>query len=74
MKTFKSYQVPNLNFKEAIKKPIKIKCVQILEPFEVETLEGKMTGQKNDWLMIGINGELYPCANDVFQKTYTLCE
>jgi hypothetical protein len=72
MLTFNQHNIPKLEFKKAIKKPIAIKCVQIDEPFLVETLEGKMKGKKGDWLMIGINGEMYPCDQEIFNKTYNL--
>ena len=74
MKSFKSFEIPELDFKEAVKRPIKIKCVQINEPFEVITLEGTMKGKKGDWLMVGISGEMYACANDIFEKTYNICD
>lgn len=38
--------------------------------FMVSTLEGTMTGKKGDWLIIGVNGEYYPCKDEIFQKTY----
>jgi hypothetical protein len=63
---------PNLVYKKALKKPIPIKCVQIQEPFEVHTLEGVMRGKAGDWLMVGVNGEMYPCANEIFKKTYDI--
>ncbi len=72
MRHFKLHNKPNLQFKKAVKKPIAIECVQINEPFEVETLEGTMKGKKGDWLMIGVNGEMYPCDQEIFQKTYNL--
>lgn len=72
MLSFKQYDIPKLAFKKAIKKPIPIKCYQIDEVFSVETLEGVMTGKKGDWLMIGINGEMYPCDKEIFEKTYTV--
>ncbi|MEP7254385.1 MAG: hypothetical protein ABI666_01350 [Ferruginibacter sp.] len=72
MKKFKKGIVPDLAFKKAIKKPIPVRCIQINEPFEVQTLEGIMKGQPGDWLMIGVNGEMYPCAKDIFEKTYDL--
>ena len=40
------------------------------EPFSVETLEGTMEGKAGDWLMIGVNGELYPCDAGVFERSY----
>jgi hypothetical protein len=38
--------------------------------FMVSTLEGVMTGQKGDWLIRGVKGELYPCKPDIFEATY----
>ncbi|WP_111707578.1 hypothetical protein [Lutibacter citreus] len=72
MLIFKQNEFPKLNYKKAVKKPIAIKCSQIDMPFEVETMEGVMKGKKGDWLMIGINNEMYPCDNSIFKKTYNL--
>ena len=56
------------NFK---KKPIIIQAMQMKAAFSVQTLEGEiLTGQKGDWLMKGVEGELYPCKNRIFKKTY----
>jgi len=59
-----------LDFTEYRKKPIVIKAIQLNNEFEVETLEGVMRGDKGDYLIIGINGELYPCKPDIFEQTY----
>lgn len=72
MKRFSPEKTPKLNFVKAIKKPIAIKCAQINEPFMVKTMEGELQGKKGDWLMIGINGEMYPCDNEIFKKTYDI--
>lgn len=72
MKKFKKGTVPDLQFKKAKKKPIAINVFQINEAFEVETLEGIMKGQPGDWLVVGVNGEMYPIADDIFKKTYDL--
>lgn len=72
MLKFNQQQLPDLAFKMAVKKPIPIKCLQIDEPFQVETLEGLMKGKAGDWLMIGITGELYVCDNNIFNKSYQL--
>ena len=37
---------------------------------EIETLEGTMTAQPNDYVIKGVNGEFYPCKPDIFEKTY----
>jgi len=42
--------------------------------FIIKTLEGNMIASKNDYLIKGVNGELYPCKSEVFQKTYELVE
>ena len=72
MLKFRQGHIPVLDFNRAIKKPIQIRCIQIDEAFEVETLEGTMTGKKGDWLMIGISGEMYPCDQAIFEKTYSI--
>jgi hypothetical protein len=34
------------------------------------TLEGSMLAQPDDWIICGVNGEVYPCKPDIFEKTY----
>jgi hypothetical protein len=36
----------------------------------VSTLEGNMKVSNGDWIIQGVNGELYPCKDDIFRKTY----
>lgn len=36
----------------------------------IETLEGTHEGKPGDWIIRGVNGELYPCKPDIFAKTY----
>ena len=45
-------------------------------PYElyVNTLEGKMLVNVNDYVIRGVNGELYPCKPDIFEKTYEIVE
>jgi hypothetical protein len=41
------------------------------KPFIViPTLEGQHIASNLDWIIKGINGELYPCKPDIFEKTY----
>ena len=40
----------------------------------IETLEGEMRAFRNDWVIRGIKGELYPCKPDIFEATYELVE
>ena len=37
---------------------------------QIPTLEGLMLGVQDDWIIRGVQGELYPCKPDIFQKTY----
>ena len=41
---------------------------------KIETLEGVMTASDGDYIIQGINGELYPCKPDIFEKTYESCK
>jgi hypothetical protein len=36
----------------------------------ISTLEGMMRGEVNDYIIRGVNGEIYPCKPDIFAKTY----
>lgn len=36
----------------------------------IPTLEGLMLAEPGDWIIKGVEGELYPCKDSVFQKTY----
>ena len=39
---------------------------------DIETLEGVMRADENDFIIKGISGEFYPCKPDIFEKTYDL--
>lgn len=36
----------------------------------IETLEGVMYADPGDWIICGIQGEIYPCKPDIFAATY----
>lgn len=36
----------------------------------VQTLEGLMVADKGDWIIRGVQDELYPCKPDIFGATY----
>lgn len=38
------------------------------------TLEGVMVATEKDVIIKGINGEVYPCKKDIFEKTYVKSE
>ena len=40
----------------------------------VKTLEGDMHVSVGDYVIQGVQGELYPCKPDIFEQTYELVE
>lgn len=36
----------------------------------IPTLEGQHIASNLDWIIKGVNGEIYPCKPDIFEKTY----
>jgi hypothetical protein len=40
----------------------------------IETLEGLMRGEGGDYIIKGIQGEVYPCKSDIFEATYEKVE
>jgi len=40
----------------------------------IETLEGTMWASFDDWIIIGVAGEVYPCKPDIFEATYAMVE
>ena len=37
---------------------------------QIYTLEGQMDVIHGDWVIQGVQGELYPCKPDIFEATY----
>ncbi len=52
------------------KLPVEIEAYQTKSVVKIETLEGTMIGNVGDWIITGVNGEIYPCKPDIFEKTY----
>ncbi len=40
----------------------------------IQTLEGDMEAAAGDWIIRGVEGEVYPCKNSVFKATYEAVE
>lgn len=38
----------------------------------IPTLEGEMQASATDWIIKGVAGEIYPCKDHIFAKTYEL--
>lgn len=36
----------------------------------ISTPEGEMLASPGDYIIKGVNGELYPCKHDIFEQTY----
>ena len=70
MKTYDTYEKVD-GMMDCVKRPIVVHAKRIDEQFRVETLEGNYKqGKPGDYLMRGINGELYICDGSIFEKTY----
>ena len=70
MKTFETYeQVADMQ--DCMKRPIVIQAKMMTDDFRVVTLEGDYKqGKIGDYLMRGIDGELYICDRDIFIRSY----
>jgi hypothetical protein len=38
--------------------------------WHLPTLEGVMRADAGDWIIRGVQGEVYPCKPDIFEQTY----
>ncbi|MEE9395284.1 MAG: hypothetical protein V3W41_22560 [Planctomycetota bacterium] len=46
------------------------KCRYVGDTVIIPTLEGDHTASAGDWIIKGVQGELYPCKPDIFDATY----
>lgn len=75
------YDEPPIWFLEAIEAEeveVRIdvsKCSSIARiKARIRTLEGDMEAHEGDYIIKGVQGELYPCKEDIFKETYELAE
>ena len=70
MKTYDTFEnVAEMS--PCMKRPIVINAKRIDEDFRVNTLEGNYKqGKPGDYLMKGVDGELYICDGPIFERTY----
>ena len=40
----------------------------------IDTLEGRLTASLGDYIIKGVQGEVYPCKPDIFEATYEAVE
>ena len=59
------------DMKPCMKRPIPVKATQMYGEFRVETLEGDYKiGKPGDYLMCGIDDEIYICDKEIFERSY----
>ena len=46
------------------------KLLAVSDGVLINTLEGNMKASIGDFIIKGVQGELYPCKPDIFEKTY----
>lgn len=74
MKTFDTFE-PVAGMRPCQKLPVIVHARQQAEAFRVNSLEGNYKqGKPGDYLMRGIDGELYICDEKNFARTYTWVE
>ncbi len=56
--------------KKYVKKPVVIEAYQTDVELVIHTLEGDMLARPGDYIITGVNGEQYPCKEEIFLKTY----
>lgn len=56
---------------KAVKKPVPVLVEDISEDRDLKTLEGILHADaQKDYIIHGVNGELYPIKKEIFKKTY----
>ena len=70
MKTFDTFEEVQ-GMRPCVKRPIVVYAKKFEFEFRVNTLEGNYKqGKPGDYLMKGIDGELYICDGPIFERTY----
>jgi len=70
MRLIKRLEDLERNIKTYRKRPILVKAVQLAEEVWIETREGRLRGYPGDFIIQGIEGEIYPCNEGIFYQTY----
>ena len=68
-------KVPDWFAKASLKKELEVFVTDKIHGSQftlIKTLEGVMTANANDYIVQGVNGEIYPCKPDIFNKTYEI--
>lgn len=59
-----------VKWKKYRKMPVVIEAYQTDKEMIIHTLEGDMKADIGDYIIKGVDGELYPCKPDIFKRTY----
>lgn len=65
-----SEKIDNDKFEPYRKLPVIVGAYKTDKELEIETLEGTMKANVGDYIIKGVDGEIYPCKPDIFEKTY----
>jgi hypothetical protein len=52
------------------KRPVVIDTTQLSQRVETDTREGTVVGEPGDYLIVGVDSEIYPCGREIFEQTY----
>ena len=74
IKSIKHGDELDFDFKNALKKPEKIRCVKMDKVFEVETSNGFVKGNIGDWLVVDSNGKMHPYDEITFNTIFDIKE
>lgn len=58
----------------AVKKPVVVKAVQIDDSFFVDTDHGRISGNKGDYLLQSVTGDLSVMSKEAFESNYDFLE
>ena len=62
------------DWKRYRKRPVVIEAAELEDEIVIKTREGELKGYPGDKLIKGIEGEIYPCDPEIFDKTYDLVD
>lgn len=57
-------------WKPARKRPVEVQYREVHERQEIDTREGTLIAEPGDYLIKGVEGEIYPIDPDIFEQTY----
>lgn len=52
------------------RKPAIVDAIRIQKEMLIETLNGIVKAGPGEWLITGVEGEQYPCADKIFREIY----